>query len=431
MRQLFWKFFTVVWLAMAGSIALLFAISTLFQSPFEEEVANRELVLSLETVAQMLQSDGVNDATNLMAAIRRTGRDISIGLTPIGPAIDCASANGNPLVRMAARDGTCYLLKAEGSTQSMISRTWPRTVPWLAALLAAAAAAYWLARYFITPVEQLRFGLKALANGQLDVRIAHTIGSKRDEITSLAHDLDITAARLQELQLAQQQLFHDVSHELRSPLSRLQAAIGVLQQNPARLMAMIERMGREVQRLDEMVGEILTLARLSDRDTPRFDRQTLDVIDLVREIIEDARFEGQARGIEVRYEGVETFVASVNGELIYRALENVIRNAITHTETGTAVLVSSRIEGRQLLLAIEDDGNGVPDGELEAIFKPFSQSSSGTARSGFGLGLAITRRAAEWHGGGATAENRASGGLRVLVKLPAFDAVRSSPIART
>jgi two-component system OmpR family sensor kinase len=419
MRRLFWKFFTVVWLAMAGSIAILFAISTLFQSPFEEEVARRELVLTLETAAQVLQADGVEAVAKLVAAVRRTGRNIPVTITAIGPAIDCAVKNGNALVRNAVRDGECYRMEIAGPVPSMMAKTWPRAVPWLAALLAAAAAAYWLARYFITPVEQLRYGLRSLAKGKLDVRIAHTIGAKRDEITSLAHDLDITAARLQELQTAQQQLFHDVSHELRSPLSRLQAAIGVLQQNPARLSAMIERMGREVERLDELVGEILTLARLSDRDTPRFERQKLDVVDLIREIIEDAGFEGQARDITVHYVGVESFVASVNGELIYRALENVIRNAITHTTPGTAVHVTSIVRDRRLVVTVEDDGQGVPDGELEAIFKPFSQSSTVTTRSGFGLGLAITRRAAEWHGGGAMAENRAAGGLRVSITLAA------------
>ncbi|WP_377299529.1 ATP-binding protein [Rhizobium sp. SGZ-381] len=430
MHRLFWKFFTVVWLAMAGSIAILFAISTLFQSPFEEEVANRELALTLETAAQVLQAEGVEAATRLVAAVRRTGRDIPVTITAIGPAIDCAAKVKEGLVRNAIRDGECYRMEIAGVAPSLMAKTWPRAVPWLAALLSAAAAAYWLARYFIAPVEQLRYGLRALAKGELDVRIAHTIGAKRDEITTLAHDLDITAARLQELQTAQQQLFHDVSHELRSPLSRLQAAIGVLQQNPARLSAMIERMGREVERLDELVGEILTLARLSDRDTTRFERQKLDVVDLIREIIEDAGFEGQARGITVQYAGVDSFVALVNGELIYRALENVIRNAITHTGPGTAVRVASRVLDGQLLVTVEDDGQGVPDAELEAIFEPFSQSSTMTTRPGFGLGLAITRRAAQWHGGGARAENRPAGGLRVSITLSAPTLDGPAPAAR-
>ncbi|WP_320203274.1 HAMP domain-containing sensor histidine kinase [Agrobacterium rosae] len=424
MRRLFWKFFTVVWLAMAGSIALLFTISTLFQSPFEEEVAHREHMLAMETTSQLLQSNGLDAATALVAAMKRANNDIAISIDLVSPAIDCATPTGTEFIQHAVADGNCYRIEIAGSAQGVISKTWPRAVPWLAALLAAAAAAYWLARYFISPVEQLRYGLRALANGQLDVRIAHTIGSKRDEITSLAHDLDVTAARLQELQKTQQQLFHDVSHELRSPLSRLQAAIGVLQQNPARLTAMIERMGREVERLDELVGEILTLARLSERGTPRFDRQTLDVIDLVREIVEDASFEGQSREVTVTYQGVDTFVASVNGELIYRALENVIRNAITQTQVGTSVLVTSEVRGTDLSLSIRDEGLGVPESELEIIFQPFSQSSTVTTRSGFGLGLAITRRAAEWHGGGATASNTPSGGLLVEITIPANSDLR-------
>ncbi|WP_286084909.1 ATP-binding protein [Agrobacterium sp. 33MFTa1.1] len=112
-------------------------------------------------------------------------------------------------------------------------------------------------------------------------------------------------------------------------------------------------------------------------------------------------------------------MASVNGELIYRALENVIRNAITHTRPGTAVHVASKVMDRQLVVTIEDDGQGVPAAELEVTFKPFSQSSTVTTRSGFGLGLAIARRAAEWHGGGAWAENRTAGELRVFITLPA------------
>ena len=418
MRRLFWKFFTVVWLAMAGSIALLFAISSLFQSPFEEEVANRERNLALETAAEVLQVDGMDAAMRLIAAMQRTGRDMPISMTRIGPDTDCAPTSGNDLARNAVADGNCYRIELAGSTQGLISRTWPRTVPWLAALLSAAAAAYWLARYFITPVEQLRYGLHSLANGELHVRIAHTIGSKRDEITSLAHDVDITAARLQELQIAQQQLFHDVSHELRSPLSRLQAAIGVLQQNPARLTAMVERMGREVERLDQLVEEILTLARLSERGSLRFDRQTVDVIDLIREIVEDAGFEGQTRGITVQHQGADSFVAWVNGELIYRAIENVIRNAIAHTAANTTVVITSQAKNNQLFLSIEDKGPGVPEAELEVIFQPFSQSSNVTARSGFGLGLAITRRATEWHGGSVAANNIASGGLRVDITIP-------------
>ena len=138
MRRLFWKFFSVVWLAMAGSIALLFAISTLFQSPFEEEVANREQTLALETTAQVLQSQGLDAATNLMAAMQRTGRNIPISVTPIGLAIDCVSIAADDLVRNAVSNGDCYRVQIAASAQSAISRVWPRTVPWLAALLAAA-----------------------------------------------------------------------------------------------------------------------------------------------------------------------------------------------------------------------------------------------------------------------------------------------------
>lgn len=144
----------------------------------------------------------MQSAEKLIAATQRSGRFFGMTIVLRGPAINCANMNNSDFSRTAVTAGNCYEISIAGSPPSMFSKTFPRAVPWLAALLASAGAAYWLGRYFITPVEQLCYGLRSLANGQLDVRIAHTTGSKRDEVASLAHDLDVTAARLQELQVA-------------------------------------------------------------------------------------------------------------------------------------------------------------------------------------------------------------------------------------
>ncbi|WP_337692723.1 histidine kinase dimerization/phospho-acceptor domain-containing protein [Agrobacterium vitis] len=188
----------------------------------------------------------------------------------------------------------CYRATVIAQEPGVVAETWPKLVPLASALIASAISAIWLARYLIRPVAHLRHGLSALAYGRFNVRIGDKMDGRKDEVTALAHDFDASAARLQELQEVQQRPFHDVSHELRLPLSRLQAAIGVLRQNPSKLEIMMDRMGGEIERIDGMVGEILTLARLTAGSGSNV-VQTLDLMDLLNGIIEDAALEGQAR----------------------------------------------------------------------------------------------------------------------------------------
>jgi two-component system OmpR family sensor kinase len=291
-------------------------------------------------------------------------------------------------------------------------------VPWFAILVASTLSAAALARYLIWPVVHLRDGLSALANGHFDVRIGHNMACRRDEVTALAHDFDATAARLQELQDAQQRLFHDVSHELRSPLSRLQAAVGVLRQSPAKLNAMLDRMDREVERLDTLVGEVLTLARLTAGARLPLTTQTLNIIDLLNEILSDAAFEAQARQVRITTSVDGIFLAEVDGELIYRALENVVRNAVKYTDECSQVSVHCEATADLLKILVADQGPGVRGDELERIFQPFSRGQDAVPKGGYGLGLAIARQAIERHGGRVYASQRDVGGLVVILELP-------------
>ena len=192
----------------------------------------------------------------------------------------------------------------------------------------------------------------------------------------------------------------------------------MLRKSPARLEDMLARMEVEIGRLDELVEEILTLARLSASDGRGLSRQKLDVIDLVTEIVEDACFEGAARRVRVIYQGADSFIADVNGELIYRAIENVIRNAVKFSSLGGSVVVSSSIDGDRLKLDICDNGPGVREDELDSIFRVFTRASDNLSVAGHGLGLAIARQAVERHGGVVTAESNANGGLRVTIAVP-------------
>ena len=418
MQRLFWKFFIIIWLSMAMSIAVLFAATALLQlAPLEREIERGQQTFALDMASRLLARHGRDAAIAFAMEAAKGESPVDLSISTIEPAGGCPAESTGTL-RHVESGGACYRVALHRNETGFASAVWPRIAPGLSALLAAAAAAFLLARYLIRPVAHLRSGLAELASGRFDVRIGDKMDGRKDEVAALAHDFDVSAARLTELQKSRQRLFHDVSHELRSPLSRLQAAIGVLQQNPAKLDVMMERMVREVERIDGLVGEILTLARLTDRSHESLEVQTLDVVDLLNDIVTDAAFEAQSRGISVIYDGAPTFVAEVDGELIYRALENVIRNAVKYSSDHSQVSVESRVEDDTLHVLVTDEGPGVAASELESIFQPFSRGEDAVARNGFGLGLAIAKRAVERHGGRVYASIAKTGGLAVDLAIP-------------
>lgn len=277
-----------------------------------------------------------------------------------------------------------------------------------------------LAWYLSRPLQHLRWALRRAANAQFDTRVLPLMGQRRDEIVDLAGEFDNMAARLQQLTRQRQQLFHDVSHELRSPLARMQAAIGLLQQNPALLGNMVERIEAETGRMDVLIEELLTLHRL-EAGSPHSPREALDVVELLTAIAHDASFEASVRSCSVVLQTDIQFVAKVDGELIYRAFENVIRNAVKYTAEGTSVEITVRLvdvpDRQKLEVSVQDQGPGVPAESCEAIFEPFKRLENSSP--GTGLGLAIARRAIDSHGGTIHAQPGPQGGLLVVVVLPA------------
>jgi len=270
----------------------------------------------------------------------------------------------------------------------------------------------------------LRWALGALADGKLETRVKQLMGAGGDEISDLGQDFDRMAQQLQSLVGAQRRLLHDVSHELRSPLARLQAAIGLARQDPAKLEATLDRIEREAGRLDELVGQLLTIARL-DAGVRDAREERIELVDLAAAIADDARFEARAQGRELRFEGEGDAEVEARGELLQRAFENVIRNGVKYTGEGTTVEVRACTEGGNFVLRVADRGPGVPEADLEAIFEPFYRGLNGRAASGFGLGLAIAKRAVVAHGGRVVASSRAGGGLVVEISLPlAADSLR-------
>ena len=291
----------------------------------------------------------------------------------------------------------------------------PPVAPMLSALIVSLVSAFALAWYFAKPIRHLRRAFAAAAGGDLGVRVGASMGGRRDELADLGRDFDHMTERLGHLVEGQKRLLHDVSHEMRSPLARLQAAIGLARQQPEHLDKTLERIEREGERLDVLVDELLTLSRLEAGVTGVV--EAVDMQELLETIVDDARFEGAARQV-----GVELLAAALpevraNPELLHRAVENVVRNALHHSPAGGVVRVAAEVAGNRLRLCVSDQGPGVPEDALDEIFRPFFRGAGQSSGGGYGLGLAISERVIAAVNGQIRAKNGESGGLSVEIEL--------------
>src|SRR5450830_443886 len=296
-------------------------------------------------------------------------------------------------------------------------------VPLAAALIASLLFAALLAWYFARPIRELRQAFEAASGGDLAPRFADS-GKGSDELSALGRDFDRMTARLRSLMDGQTRLLHDVSHELRSPLARLQAAIGLAHQQPEKMVASMERIERESVRMDKLIGELLTLSRLEAAAVNPLS-EDFSIADLLLDIVEDARYEAGGRQISISLSGdadIGEAIVTGQSDLLGRAVENVVRNAIKYSPDGGAVEVAASLldGGRQVRIAVLDQGPGVGAADLAAIFEPFFRASTTQeSTDGHGLGLAIAQHVIGAHGGTITASNRSGGGLSVEMILPA------------
>ena len=389
MGRLFWKFFVVFMLAQLATVA---GVSVTFWwrhgLQFEQRAFPPDAPL----------------------AFPRRGPDSRPELPPMPPS-------GAPVPGGApdASPGP-FVPRSGGPPRSQLP-----LAPLVVGIIGSLVFAAFLAWYVAAPIKALRRAFDAAAAGDLDVRVGESIGRRRDELADLGHAFDRTAARLKHLMDGQRRLLHDVSHELRSPLARLQAAIGLVRQQPDDLDASLSRIEREAARMDRLVGELLTLSRIETGTRPE---EPVDIADVVAQVIADASFEQQANHGTVHFDVDLALPAGCtmagSAEMLHRAIENVVRNAARFTPAGGRVAVRGEIahDGHEVVLSIADDGPGVPAAELPSLFEPFFRGTGSAGTPGHGLGLAIARRVVELHGGRIAAANRAGGGLAVTVHLP-------------
>lgn len=268
------------------------------------------------------------------------------------------------------------------------------------------------------PMLMLRRAFEHVSRGDLRVRLLPLMRRRHDELTDVARDFDAMAERLQVLVSDREALLHDVSHELRSPLARLQLAIGLAHQNPKNVYASLDRIEHEAGRLDRMIGELLALTRAEHQGSPGEDY--FDLYGLVEAVVNDARYEAQVPGVEIvlRADRPDEYIVKGNAEILRRAVENVLRNAVRFSSHGQRVSVQLDKVDSYLDITITDQGPGVEESKLSSIFDPFVRVNSPRNGKGYGLGLAIARKAVLAHGGQVEARNGAAGGLIIRIRIP-------------
>jgi|SRR5581483_3077416 len=302
---------------------------------------------------------------------------------------------------------------------------------WSIAILISGLVCYTLTLYLIRPVLRIRSAASSIAGGDFSARAAPNLATRRDEMGDLVRDFNQMAERIERLMETQQQLLRDISHELRSPLARLTVALEIARKWAGKEASdALNRIEKESERLNEMIGRLLTLARINSLvDPPQ--HSAIALRPLLDQIAQDANFEATAKSCRVDVAGANDCEIQGSHELLHSALENVIRNAVRHTPPGSTVRVHLDCDDRRLRISISDEGPGVPAAELEKMFRPFYRLSDAREHrsGGSGIGLAITQQVARLHGGNVTARNADPHGLVVEFDLPCSTGARQFAIS--
>jgi two-component system sensor histidine kinase CpxA len=283
------------------------------------------------------------------------------------------------------------------------------------AILVIATVAWWIARSVGRPVGELQRVVRELASGQTDARVPAQIAARGDELGSLAADFNRMADQISGLLASRSRLMGELSHELRSPLARLQAALALAAHRGSIGGGEVERIEAEVRRMDRVIGDLLKFSRL-EAATP-VQQRLLRLDEMLQALVRDEELEASGRGCRLELAAAAGPPVVGDPELLRTAAENVLRNAIRYAPAGSAVAIDLLRDNDWQRVRISDRGPGVPAALLERIFDPYVRVPDGS--EGSGLGLAIARRVLEAHGGAISASLRAGGGLQVEMRLPA------------
>ena len=331
--------------------------------------------------------------------------------------------------RITSPSGHAYVLLSHTKFGSLQSATELGLPLFMTQLFIVTLFCFWLAHHIVAPIQGIQGAARKVATGDLSIRAPVSIFRRHDELAELAEDFDSMVERIGALVDLQRNLLNMVSHELRSPLARFNVSLALLRKNSsAESEPLLQRMEREVERIDVLLGQLLTLMRLEGGISSR-EWGRLNFSQLVQEVAADGNFEAQSLGKSVRFEAetqIDIFIERADQDALRSACENVVRNAIRFTAPGSEVEVTLGSQAEttplQAVLSVRDHGPGIPDEFLNQIFRPFFRVKSPTdgrrLDNGTGLGLAIAVEAIRQHRGSIVASNRNPDGLEVKITLP-------------
>ena len=464
MHSLYWRIFLAFWVALAlilvGTVTV--AVNATTHRSERPWIQRAQLYMQAARAFESGGPEGLRGWLKRLPA-ELFGRTFIIGpggeemlqrplpaslYGPGGPPPGGAAGGEGAIGSIAPLGGALVLMSAQGATYHVVIgpvRDSPRLfgelelpgVPLtllLIALVVSAAVCLFLARYLAAPVDRLRLATRQLAAGDLNVRVLPALKGRQDDLGLLAADLDAMAERLRQLLEGKQQLLRDVSHELRSPLTRLQLALSLARRDESASVRHIARAAFEADRLEQLIARTLKLVRL-ERPMHELEHAGIDVAGLLRTIAADVAIEADDQGCLVSVQAQGLLAVSGDVELLRSAFENIVRNAVRHSPPGAVIGISaSRVCGAgehgQIEVAVRDHGPGVPEKDLGLIFEPFYRVEAARehrSAGGEGLGLAIAARAIALHGGRIGAANAAGGGLVVSVSLPTGVPARAAP----
>ncbi len=450
MRSLFLKMFIWFWLGMIlAMVALFFAFAAMRPTPSNRPWRDLSLMGSTaQKAAETYDREGKAALAAYLKEFEQNNGIDSILLNDQGVELSghAVPAGWPELASRAAKSGIAQfnvsstaLVVAQqvvtplGHRYVYVSRL-PRTpssfnfralaLRLIVVSLIGGVLCYGLARYLTTDIRKLRETTHEFADGNLGARVGAKLVKRRDEIAQLGRDFNLMAERLQSMVAAQHRLLGDISHELRSPLARMSVALELARKrSTSEARSALDRIEREAETLNEMIGQLLSLTRL-ESGTPGLKRTEVDLARLVRDVADDADFEARSRNRSVNVVSCDECSTIGTEDLLRSAVENVVRNAVRYTAEGTQVEIALQARNgagdHAAVITVRDHGHGVPEELIENIFRPFYRAEDARDREsgGSGLGLAITARAVRLHGGTVKATNATGGGLEVTMTLP-------------
>src|ERR1700693_1966535 len=446
MRTLFWKIFLSFWAVVAASI-----VGSLFFRPDAPLPAWQRWVsgafaIQGQNLVQAYERGGVPELGRFMQHLRQGSYDQIFLLNAAGN--DLAGQEVTPQARhigeRVAADGKVEFARVGNDTllaERVVSNAdtryvvvcrfshspgllgWPLVRGLAVAMAISGIVCFWLARYLSAPIVRLRNAAQEVAGGNLAARAGKQLSNRHDEIAELVRDFDRMAAQIEKLMCAQKRLISDVSHEFRSPLTRINLATELIRNvNSPAVKTAVARIEQETERLNGMISNLLTLSKIDAGES--LADETIDVAEMLRHIVADTDFEAREHKCRVVLHGTQDCFTVGSSDLLRSAVENVIRNAIRYTAQQTEIEVRLTCEANDAAstatISVRDHGPGVPESSLEELFRPFFRLDESRERStgGVGLGLAIAQRAVRLHSGEIKAQNCAGRGLEVIISFP-------------